>query len=264
MVPLCGDHLAFITLQRRGYRIRLYPTSLSAGIWYDRDDFTGIENFLRAYLRAGDVVVDVGANIGTTALTASTVVGTDGRVTAIEAHPRTFRYLKGNIELNERTNIEAVNLAVGETEGTIAFSNASSDDQNAVLSQGGISVPMRRLDSIIDHVERIALIKIDVEGYELHVLRGAIGLLQNTDCLVFEVDNERYRSFGYCLADIVALLKQHGFDTFQVIHDGALAPVQAEVLGPSALGGNLLATRDPGLVAERLAASAFLAAPPVT
>lgn len=255
-IPLCGNLFSFVTVERRGYRLRLYPTSASAALWYDRDDFTTIENFFWWYLRPGDIVVDVGANIGTTALTASTVVGSAGHVIAIEAHPRTFRYLQGNVELNGRTNMDLVNLAVGDVEGTIAFSDSSSDEQNAVQEQGGIAIPMRPLDAIVTIESRIALIKIDVEGYELPVLRGAAAVLQQTDCLVFEADNAHYEKYGYRIADVVTLLAEHGLHTFQLCGDGSLARVESEYVGASLLGGNLLAARDPDMVAGRLASGA--------
>jgi hypothetical protein len=81
-------------IQRDGYVIRFWPTSLSAELWM-RPDARGEEERLFArYLRLGDCVIDVGANIGTVTLMAASRVGPQGSVYAFEPHPRIFRYLE--------------------------------------------------------------------------------------------------------------------------------------------------------------------------
>src|SRR5882724_12110661 len=88
------------TIQQRGYHLRFTPSNLAEQLWvkpWSREDAL---EFFRVYLRPGDKVIDVGANIGDTVLTASISVGSAGCVWAIEPHPQTFRFLKANLALN--------------------------------------------------------------------------------------------------------------------------------------------------------------------
>jgi FkbM family methyltransferase len=146
------------TIERRGYRIRFEPTAMSASLWVDRDYSAADEGLFRALLKPGDVVVDAGANIGALTLCAATAVGPAGVVFSVEAHPRTFRYLTRNLQLNRCANVEAFNLALGERRDKVRFTTQRSDDQNAVATDGqGIEIDLCPLDEVIRGEEPIAL-----------------------------------------------------------------------------------------------------------
>ena len=80
-----------ITFQ--GITIRFFPTAFSASLWVDPNKNADDFNFIKSYCRRGDVVVDIGANIGTHSLVASKCVGDTGKVIAFEPHPKIFSYL---------------------------------------------------------------------------------------------------------------------------------------------------------------------------
>ena len=112
----------FILLKRGRYSIRFYPSSaLSAAIWVRPESRQRTELFFRDYLKDGDTVVDIGANIGNMTLEAAISVGINGKVFSIEPHPRTFKYLEGNLRLNKITNVRAFNVAMGDKDGRISF-----------------------------------------------------------------------------------------------------------------------------------------------
>lgn len=223
---------SFLRIHRNGYVLRFYPTALTRFMWSDPDwvPFPGHPEqddgfFLRRYLRAGDMVIDVGANIGDVGLLASTIVGPTGMVTCIEPNPKTFRYLQGNVAVNGRTNMRLFNVAMGCEDGIITFSSKIYDDLDAVTLDGsGIVVPVRRLDSLVSSAE-IALLKIDTEGYEKFVVQGARGVLPQIKCVYFEAFEEFTASFGYASNEVVALLAADGFATFSILEDGSLMPV---------------------------------------
>ena len=207
-------------IPKRGFRLRFYPTNGSAQQWvdpyheHDSDHGRREETFFRGYLRPDDVVVDVGASIGLTALTAFSVVGRGGRVLAFEPHPRIFGFLVGNIALN---GAEAVitprNVALGESSGTVFITDARADDANSVSSEAtGVSVPISTLDEVAAQLPRIALLKIDVEGYELFVLRGAVDTLKRIDCIYFESYDPNFARHGYGLSELVELMAANGFE----------------------------------------------------
>jgi len=204
---------SLLTIDRGSYRLRFYPSAGSATLWLEQGRESSDERVFRSLLRDGDTVIDVGANIGNLSLLASTLVGPEGKVFAIEAHPRTHSYLVGNIELNRASNVIPIHAACGCETGTVNLSENRSDDQNAVATTG-VAVPLRRLDDIIGLQvnKRIALLKIDVEGYEKFVLEGASQLLARTDAVYFESWNAHFSRYQYSLQEVLALLRRFGFE----------------------------------------------------
>lgn len=130
----------------------------------------------------GAQIVDVGANIGCTALALSQIAGDSGRVVAIEPVPRTFSHLSRNVR--DVPNIFLQNFALGGISGTVTMqgndnnlSGAFVADQFKTNHSGHftVNVPVRTIDEAIQSfgIDRLDFIKIDVEGFELDVLEGA-------------------------------------------------------------------------------------------
>jgi FkbM family methyltransferase len=206
------------TIKRKGYKLRFYPTSLSASLWVSKEDRIADELFLSDYLKRGSMFVDIGANIGTHSLKAAFVVGPSGKIISFEPHPKTFYYLNKNIRLNAFDNIETHNCALGDKSGHLNFSNDIADDQNCIVSSDGIKVEVKKLEDAVSP-RKIDLIKIDVEGYELFVLRGGIKLLKHTDCIMFESSETSFNKYGYAAKDILKLFKENGFTVFRLTHN---------------------------------------------
>lgn len=237
-----------LTFSHQGYRLRFYPSHISRQLWCDpasRDE-TKEYAFLRRYLRTGDHVIDVGANVGTMTLLVAHLIAPGGEVLAFEAHPKTYGYLAGNVALNRLRNVRLYNVALGEKTGEIRFSDRIDDDRNQIEKDAGIVVPLHRLDDLcgerIRRRARIALIKIDVEGYEKFVFEGASDMLALTDCIHFEAEESLYANFGYDFAAVRALLSQAGFSLWRFAEAGALASLATDY-SPVRLE-NLLAVRD--------------------
>ena len=205
----------FFTIPCGSYRLRFYPSACSATLWLDPAQRLEDERILRGLVHEGDTVVDVGANVGALTLAAADFVGPAGRVYSFEAHPRTYRYLIGNIRLNQARNVRAFSVACGRENGVIAFSDKTSDDQNAVCGEG-LRVPLCRLDDLIPETRRIALLKVDVEGYEKFVLEGAAHLLPRVESIYFESCERHFRAFGYRLREIVHFLRNFGLTVFRL------------------------------------------------
>ncbi len=175
-----------LSIRRQGYSLHFFPTALSAAMWTDEEFRWEEEEFLRRCLKPGDIVIDAGANIGSITLAMASAVGRGGTVLAIEPHPRLFNYLRANIERNGATQVKAIHCALGAKAGSALLSDRRSDDQNAVLTDGeGIVVPLLPLDDIAPEGP-IALLKVDVEGYEYFVFAGAPETLQRVEIVYFE------------------------------------------------------------------------------
>jgi FkbM family methyltransferase len=143
---------------------------------------------LREHLRVGDTCLDVGGHVGYLTLLMARLVGPGGRVVAFEPIPETFAALRENVSLNHLENVRLENTAVGEQEGMISlFCDAAQElswtpSVSAHRVPGNqikeISVPVLSLDSFLESSSlRPKLVKIDVEGAELEVLRGARKML---------------------------------------------------------------------------------------
>lgn len=227
-------------IARDGYRLRFYPTALSATLWLDPHDRAEDEAILRAVLGPGDRYVDVGANIGHLALCAASIVGPRGAVVAFEAHPRTFGFLARNAQANRFAWVRCVHSALGEKAGTLQFSNLRSDDQNGVVEVGGDTVAVAPLDQFA--LGSIALLKIDVEGFEGPVLQGARQTLASTAAVLFESWETHLAKFGWDTPMLLREFDNAGFRVFEA-EAGALRPVAAT--HRSLHCENLLALRDP-------------------
>jgi len=211
-----------LLIKRNGYTLRFHPTALSTTLWLNPNERMEDEDFITRYLKIGDKFIDIGANIGTLTLTGARAVGSTGHVYAFEAHPTTARYLKSNIELNSFDHITLFDIALSDKRGDVGFSSLSSDDQNCVEEAGAsIKVKALPLDDAQVPSQEIALLKIDVEGYEKFVLIGAEKTLPSVKAIYFEASEATYGRFGYDFSDIHNLLSRQGFTLLRWIQDRA-------------------------------------------
>jgi FkbM family methyltransferase len=252
LMKLKLSHL--LRIKMNGFVLRFYPSSVSRVLWVNQ--YLGVQSypeeqrFLTRYLKVGDVVIDVGANVGFLTLLSSTIVGRCGRVYAFEPHPRVYRYLEGNVVLNRAENVRMFNVAVGELDGIVGFSdNKKDDDRNAVVcGESFIMVPARRLDQFDFGGDHISLLKIDCEGYEKFVLEGAIGLLDRVQCVFFEAVEEHFVRFGYGLQDLLSILTEEHFCILRI--EGNKLWIVSPNGGPR-LPKNLIAVKSVGEFIER-------------
>ncbi len=146
---------------------------------------------LRQALRPGDRVIDIGANIGTHTISLAKIVGPQGSVLAFEPQPLIFQLLAANVLINRAANTELVLGACGAISGTVALAGIdyTRDGQYSALSLADLQRLSHETSAAIQTVntfvlddmygaDRLRLIKIDVEGMEKEVLRGAERLIE--------------------------------------------------------------------------------------
>ncbi len=167
-------------------------------------------------LKSG-IFVDIGANIGKYTVIAGRKLGNRGKVVSIEPEPSNFKILERNIRLNKLNNVVSEQAACSSKEGNInLYLRRTGTGGHSLVRKSGekIIVKSLKLDSIlIKHkIKRISLIKIDAEGAEYEVLRGAKKTLKWKPKIIFESWNEEYLGrirrflapFGYKIRKISA------------------------------------------------------------
>ena len=150
------------------------------------------QHAVRNLVSPGDVFLDVGANIGQYSLIASRLVGPEGTVHAFEPAPATGRMLLKNVRLNGLSNVVVNRMAVSDRAGDAELlvnreSGLTSLGRTGRGEVVGVErVPCITLDAYIEQhsIGRVGFLKVDVEGYEGHVLRGAQDLLEREEDLV--------------------------------------------------------------------------------
>ncbi len=205
---------------------------------------------LEAFLVRGGSFVDVGANIGIYTAWASRLVGAEGRVLAFEPVPATRRDLESVITVNNLSNVTVVPKALGEESGEIALwvTPHASGLTTALPPIGAstaqrVDVPVARLDDEIaaSGIADPALVKIDVEGLEMSVLRGAPRMLAaiRPPAVVFETDASHLARAGVRFSEVVTWFEsEFGFRLFALLPAG-LQPIGRDSDQPPA--GNTLA-----------------------
>ncbi|HTC63543.1 MAG TPA: class I SAM-dependent methyltransferase [Candidatus Saccharimonadales bacterium] len=224
------------------------PFRLPFGAWFllensdlDRELLWGsFENaelrFVEKFLAPGMNVLDIGAHHGLYSLLASKCIGSAGKVFAFEPSPRERRLLARNLRLNGSSSVHVESYALGSSHSKMdLFLVEGGEDGCNSLRPPDVSgttktVPVEviSLDEYLlnNGIGRIDFVKLDVEGGELEVLRGAENLIHGEWRPVFfvEVQDIRTRPWGYPAYEIVQFLYRAGYEWF-VIHDnGKLAP----------------------------------------
>jgi FkbM family methyltransferase len=142
-----------------------------------------IQNWLRENVKEGMVVIDVGANVGSYALSLARLVGPTGRVVAIEADPDIASVLVANMRENNFSQATVVQGAAYRQTGTVRLGRATaSTSYSGLYNQGAtewVDVPAFTLDSVVqkEGLTRLDLVKIDAEGAEDDVIDGMSDLL---------------------------------------------------------------------------------------
>jgi len=195
-------------------------TILVTGAW-EPDTWNGLSQSIPK----GGVFVDLGAHVGYYSLKAAAMVGPSGRVLADEPNPETLRKLRANIRESGAAQVVVEPVACSDSEGVVDFfasprENTSASSMSKVNAAQGNSVSAtyrvrtRRLDDIVREsgVTRVDVIKIDVEGAELLVLKGAGETLDRYHPVVeVELIDEQLASMGASSAQVIAFLRSHGY-----------------------------------------------------
>ncbi|MFH1656592.1 MAG: FkbM family methyltransferase [Candidatus Nealsonbacteria bacterium] len=198
-------------------------------------------NLFKKIVKKGNVVVDLGANIGYFTLLAAKLVGPSGKVYAFEPEPKNFNYLKDNIKINNYNHVFLNQKAVSDKQGITKLFICSYDTGHHTINQNkgievyssgreiqekSIEIETIILDDFLrDKTNKVDILKIDVEGAELLAVKGMKGILEKNRNIkiLLEFFPLLIKEMGSSPKELMRILvREHGFNVFVVGQDYAM------------------------------------------
>ncbi len=186
-------------------------------MWLNPQQFFNELNLVSSILPHGGIMVDVGTNVDHFTFDAYTALGKQGRVIAFEPHPRIFLYLTKNLQFNDYPQVSLSCMALSDRCGKASREDSRWDDMNSLTelsnpTDARVIVRTTTLDEALAADSRVIhLLKIDVEGAEMMVLRGASHTLKRTEALMVEAGDLNTLRFGSRASDLLTFLRSQGF-----------------------------------------------------
>lgn len=212
-------------IKRNGIRYKLDISDYQAWLLYFLSDNDSSFHILR-YLGESQVIIDIGGNIGQTSLVinANRVECVNNfKIICFEPYPENFNKLLTNINLNSNIqNIKLENIGLGDKNSQVEMFKEciSNSGGNRIVydpaknTEGIEVVQITTLDNYLEsnNIEKVDFVKIDVEGFEYSVLKGAIKTLRKSKPkLYIELDNANLKKQGSSSAEMISLLKRFGY-----------------------------------------------------
>lgn len=177
---------------------------------------------IKKFVKKGDIVFDIGANIGMYSILLSRIIGNTGKVYAFEPDPTTAYYLNENLRLNNCQNVVVLQIALSEENGKIILNkpDGSGDSFNYISkiedeNQKNKAIEAIRLDDflIANKIDRIDFVKMDIEGAELLCMKGAneIMLAKLRPVIVTEVFEPWCNRFDYTSFELLKFISQYEY-----------------------------------------------------
>jgi FkbM family methyltransferase len=218
-----------------------YGDGMGAMFFFRRPYEKNEWRFISKFVKPGFTFLDIGANQGFYTLLAAKLVGPNGRVIAFEPLPVQAKRLKGNVRINFFKNVKVEQVALDQKsgfadmfaclDGSEPLSSLRPISRDLNIKSRVIKVPTVSLDDYVKKsgISSIDFIKIDVEGGELDVLKGAMNTIKKFRPIIMcEVQDVRTQQWGYSSSEILNFLKDCGYSWFKFTDGGMLGSYKFE------------------------------------
>jgi FkbM family methyltransferase len=250
----------FVFRFRRGVRM-----------YIDINDFIQVNVFFHRYYerletlvwielsKGAKIIFDIGANVGYYSLVAAT--NPNARIYSFEPVTPTFKKLEKNRQLNNFLNIQLNQRVVSDTNSKVRIflGDPLNRGMSSITKSDSLSSEFEDAESVvldefcrIHSIETIDLVKIDVEGSEMLVLKGMARILESLHpVLMIEVTNETLQKFGYSIFDVYKFLAEKGYQPYKMIGDRTIQKIHTpeEQLG-LILFAHLLTELSPDIIVK--------------
>lgn len=228
-------------------------TGATGNVYTGLHEFSDM-GFLLHFLREKDLFIDIGANIGSYTILASGVCRTEA--ISIEPSSITFQHLTRNIKLNKLdAKVKALNIGLGAEKSILRFTKSLDTINHIATTYDQASdteeVVIEALDTIIGNIDQALLLKIDVEGFETEVIKGAQAALRNNNlkAIIIELNGSGAR-YGFNEEDIHKTFTSNGFKPY------SYDPLHRNITELNSYGSlNTIYLRDIEFVQERISSS---------
>ncbi len=212
-----------LIVRREGVFWRLDPSDFVQSSLYWIGEFEGFyfANFSR-WVNPDSIVLDIGANFGYYSVRLGSMLST-GHVYCFEPSPRSFERLKTNLELNRLENIATpVQLGLSDSSGAARIATDGNNSGHHHISDTGQPITVDTLDSFCERcdIKRVDLIKIDIEGHEMHALRGGEKTIQrHHPRMMVEIFPRSLQEQGASATELVSWLTERGYQLWVLRRD---------------------------------------------
>ncbi len=232
------------------YHLQLDPSDPNDRCYYFSIAGSGYTLLASRLLRAGDCVIDVGANVGHFSATCAQFVGTSGMVHAIEANPDLFNRLQLMASDTSEGSIKAHHFAMWKTSGSVPFYVATTSGWSSLIQNNTfktlntVDVPALTLDEFTqtENIRQVRFLKLDTEGAETDILLGGRNFLahQIADTILLEAEPIRLMAFGRNGSEIANLMGKNKYRLVCIIDSEKVRPLSKKNRIPGSLNCDYL------------------------
>ena len=206
IVPYCGGMICCDAGQYPAYKL----------ILGSEERYANFASVLTRLVQPGDTCLDIGANVGMATVPLALAVGRGGRVVAVEPHPQVAARLRENLAINNLKQVQVIEAALCSEDGPVVFygfpTGAKTNMRSSLTASAWASEPMQvrgltgaSLTSEVG-LHGCDLIKTDVQGHDLEVIRQLAGLIEeHRPRVIFEYAPRTWKAAGACFEEVADL-----------------------------------------------------------
>lgn len=233
-----------LSLDSNKFTQKLMLDSFQKGQTYESE----VLQLIYRFLEKGDCFIDIGTHIGYYSVLAAKIVGNEGKVFAFEPELSNYQKILENISLNNLSNIQLFNLALSsESKETHLFFNQDNDgghalwdvgkhpfNQKSLQSQTMQNIQQSTLDDILSQqqdISQIKIIKIDTEGAEVNVIKGAVNTISkyNVPYIICEINRFGLKQMGTNEAELREFMNTLKYESYLITSDKSNQLIKLEL-----------------------------------